>query len=193
MRKLSLSILLLLATLGAHASYFQGVETAGNDIVITSGTCPTGYTEDTALRGFYAAGNPSNGTIGNSLGSAMSGSTPPDASVTPAGSVAAPTFTGNSNTSSAVSAGTPAGTNAASTITVSAGNNVVSTAPNALAATAANATVVAPIFTGSALGTHTHTVTPTGTNSAPAFIGTANATMRSTVAPVKYVIYCKKS
>jgi hypothetical protein len=34
-------------------------------------------------------------------------------------------------------------------------------------------TIPAETFTGSALGTHTHTVTPTGTNSAPAFTGTA--------------------
>jgi microcystin-dependent protein len=63
---------------------------------------------------------------------------------------AAPTASATANTvalSQAVTAGTPAGTNSA------------------------------PAFTGSALGTHSHTVTPTGTNSAPIFTGAAGASL----------------
>jgi hypothetical protein len=67
---------------------------------------------------------------------------------TPAGTVTAPTFTGNSVVSSAVSAGTPAGTN------------------NAPAFTGSSSVTSAQTFTGSALGTHSHTTTATGTISA---------------------------
>lgn len=84
-------------------------------------------------------------------------------SVTPAGSVAAPVFTGTSAiATSAVSAGTPAGTINAHT---TAGDSNT---------TGGTAKVTGPgthTFTGSAMGTHQHTVTPTGTNSAPAFTG----------------------
>lgn len=100
-------------------------------------------------------------------------------SITPAGTVAAPTFTGNSVASSAVSGGTPAGTVTAPTITLTNAapttNGVGFTTDHLL--TTGGGTVSSgistPTFTGSALGTHTHTTTATGTNSAPAFTGTA--------------------
>ncbi len=70
--------------------------------------------------------------------------------------------------SQAVSAGTPAGTVTAPTFTGSA------LATHTHTVTAAG-TVAAPTFTGSALATHTHTLTPTGTNSAPAFTGSSGS------------------
>ena len=84
---------------------------------------------------------------------------------TSSGTVAAPTFTGTSAiATSAVSAGTPAGT-----------INAHTTAADSTT-TGGTAKVTGPAshtFTGSALGTHSHTLTPTGTNSAPAFTGAA--------------------
>lgn len=82
--------------------------------------------------------------------------------VTPQGTVSQPTFTGNSVTSSAVSAGTPAGT--INNHTTAADSNT----------TGGTAKVTGPgthTFTGSALATHTHTTTATGTVSAPTFTG----------------------
>ena len=84
---------------------------------------------------------------------------------TPAGTVAAPTFTGTSNqATNAVTAGTPAGTINAHT-TASDSNT-----------TGGTAKVTGPgthTFTGSAMGTHSHTLTPAGTNSAPSFTGSS--------------------
>jgi hypothetical protein len=144
---------------------------------------------------------------------------------TPAGTVAAPVFTGNSVTSSAVSPGTPAGTNSAPTFSGSAlaahahelplqivsntshrllaqatfGSGTSRAAASAAAADSANTTsaavalsqgvsagtpagtVSAPTFTGTVMGTHQHTTTATGSNSAPAFTGT-QATPTGTVA-----------
>ena len=92
------------------------------------------------------------------------GGTGGSATHTPAGTVAAPTFTGNSGTTSSVSAGTPAGTidNHDTTVQVGpAGSAPLLTGP------------ITHTFTGTALAGHTHTLTPTGTNSAPAFTGTS--------------------
>jgi len=99
---------------------------------------------------------------------------------TPAGTVAAPTFTGSLDTTSATSGGTPAGTNGATATTgnCAATNIAAGTgSTNACKATAPNITVPAEAFTGSALATHTHTVTPTGTVS----IGTSTVTPTGTV------------
>lgn len=120
---------------------------------------------------------------------------------TPAGAVAAPTFTGTAAlATSAVTAGTPAGTVAShahelplqlssttATRQIAAatfGTGTSRAATGASAAGSANTTsaavalsqAVAPAFTGSALGAHSHTLTPTGTNSAPTFTGNALAT-----------------
>lgn len=111
---------------------------------------------------------------------------------TPAGSNSAPTFTGDAVASTAVSAGTPAGTVAAPTFTgtsnintslVSAGtpagtinNHTTAADSNTTGGTAKVTGPTTHSFTGSALGTHQHTLTPTGTNSAPAFTGSALGT-----------------
>jgi hypothetical protein len=148
---------------------------------------------------------------------------------TPAGTNSVPTFTGGTDTSSAVSAGTPAGTVAAPVFTGSAlathshelpfgktaggtgqlemiASSIFGTgtsrAPESIsAAPTANTTSIAvlktqaitagtpagtnsaPAFTGSALGTHQHTTTATGTVAAPTFTGSALGTHQHTLTP----------
>lgn len=180
---------------------------SGMVTMILSGTCPSGFTEVSALNGKMLRGTlATNANVGTTGGSTT---------ITPAGTVTAPTFTGSSATTSAVSAGTPAGTNSSPTFTGTALANhahelpiqipsttttrqiavaafgtgtsraatAVSTTGTANTTSAAVAltqpvsagtpagTVTAPTFTGSAMGTHTHTLTATGTNSVPTFIG----------------------
>lgn len=100
-------------------------------------------------------------------------------SVTPTGTVAAPTFTGTASiATSAVSAGTPAGTINAHT---TAGDSNT---------TGGTAKVTGPgthTFTGTALGTHQHTLTPAGTNSAPAFTGAAMSVVQPSLV-TQYII-----
>lgn len=78
--------------------------------------------------------------------------------------------------SEAKSAGTPAGTVTAPVFTGSALGTHQHT-------TTATGTVAAPAFTGSALGTHQHTLTPAGTVTAPAFTGSALGTHSHSVTP----------
>jgi hypothetical protein len=94
---------------------------------------------------------------------------------TPVGTVSTPTFTGSQGTTSAVSGGTPAGTVSTPTFTGSA----LSTHTHTLTPAG---TISTPTFTGSPLSGHTHTVTPTGTNSAPAFTGSASSVVQPYVA-----------
>lgn len=100
------------------------------------------------------------------------------ASYTPAGTVSAPAFTGGSNNTSLVSGGTPAGTVSAPTFTFvsdSATNNTFTVGGAVTAITTITnitGTISVPVFSGSTLATHQHTVTPTGTNSVPVFSGT---------------------
>lgn len=149
---------------------------SGMIAIILSGTCPIGFSEATALNGKMLRGTlAANADVGTTGG---------NATITPAGTVSAPTFTGSSATTSATSAGTPAGTNGTTTtgstaITATATAAIVVTAgsgSNVAAQTHTHPThthtVPAETFTGSAMATHTHTVTATGTNSAPTFTGT---------------------
>src|SRR5438094_673435 len=98
---------------------------SGAIVFFDSGSCPSGFTEVSGLNGKYILGTVSaNSNVGTTGGSN---------SYTPAGSVAAPTFTGSagtvpaqtftgdSNTTSATSAGTPAGSVSAPTFTGSSG------------------------------------------------------------------------
>ena len=97
---------------------------------------------------------------------------------------AAQAFTGASDTTSATTGGTPAGTNGATATTGNcAATNIAAGTGSTTAckATAPNLTVPAETFTGSQLATHTHTVTPTGTNGTSAVTGTLNST---TVTPL---------
>lgn len=150
----------------------------GGIIFVASGACPTSYTEVTSLNGKMFRGTVSGNTDVGGTGGADS--------VTPvftgsSGTIPAETFTGSSATSSAVSAGTPAGTNGATATSgnCAATNLAIGTgATTACKATAPNLTVPAETFTGSALATHTHTLTATGTN------GTVSFTPAGTIAAV---------
>jgi hypothetical protein len=156
---------------------------SGAIVFLTSGTCPAGWTEVSALSGKTLIGTvAANGDVGTTGGSDT---------ITPAGTTTAPTFTGSSSvtsaqtftgssaTTSAVSAGTPAGTNGATATSgnCTATNLAIGTgALSACKATAPNLTVPAEGFTGSALSPHSHTLTATGTN------GTGTVTPLGTVA-----------
>jgi hypothetical protein len=208
--------------------------------LILSGTCPSGWTEVSALngkmlRGTVAANNDVGTTGGNATITPAGTVSQPTLAMnayTPAGTVAAPTFTGSLGTvpaetftgtanqaTSATTAGTPAGTNGA---TATSGNCAATNiaagtgSTTACKATAPNLTIPAETFTGSAMATHTHTLTPAGTNStasftpagtnsAPAFAGT-QATLTGTVSQPTFqgnavdpspsyvkVIFCSKN
>ena len=178
-----------------------------------SGSCQAGWTQVMALNGQFLQGTlAANGDVGTTGGNATitpagtnstaaftPAGTNSTAAFTPAGTVAAPTFSGTQGTTSATSAGTPAGTVAAiaatSTtavvVTTGSGNNVA----------AQTHTHAAPAFTGSALATHTHTLTPAGTNSAPGFTGTAGTVPAETFTGTAVdprpqftkVIFCSKN
>jgi len=128
---------------------------------------------------------------------------------TPAGTNSAPTFTGSAlathahelpfqipttTTTRQIAIATfGTGTSRAATAVSTTGTANTTSAAVALsqAVTAGTpaGTVSAPTFTGSALGTHTHTLTPTGTNSAPTFTGTS---FDNRSAYTK-VIFCRKT
>ncbi len=178
------------------AAYFSGsVATAqsssvptGAIVLIDSGSCPAGYAEVTGLnardiRGTLAANGDVGGTGGND-------------SYTPAGTVAAPTFTGSAGTVSAQTISYPANV---PTLTMNSYTPAGTVASNA--ADTAH-THPAPAFTGSA-ATLTGTIawpanpptngtvsfTPAGTNNAPAFTGSS-----ATVIPAYLkLIGCKKT
>lgn len=134
--------------------------------MITTGTCGTGWTEVSALNGVMLRGTiAANNDVGNTGGNAtitptgtISQPTLSMNAYTPAGSVAAPTFSGVAGTVPAETFTGNAGTVPAETFTGNAG------------------TVPAETFTGNALATHTHTLTPTGTNGASATSGNCAAT-----------------
>lgn len=161
--------------------------------LITNGSCPTGWTEVSALNGVMLRGTlAANGDVGG-----IGGNT----TITPAGTISIPTFTGTSNqTTSAVSAGTPSGTNSTASFTPAGTNATASVATVSGSTKGTNSggfntiggsspgssftipaevftgtvgTIPAETFTGSALATHTHTLTPSGTISTPTFTGTA--------------------
>ncbi len=147
-------------------------------------SCPTGWTEATELNGVTLVGTlAANGNVGTTGGAD---------NITPAGTNQALTFTGTQTNTSAITAGTPAGTNAASATTgnCAATNLAIGTgATTACKATAPNLTVSAQTFTGTALGTHQHTNTATGTINTPTFTGTQFDNRSA----FTRVIFCKKS
>ena len=186
---------------------------SGSYVFIKSGTCPSGYTEDDALATYnILVTTTAAGDVGTSAAQSLtaapqtinaltaaaqaftgdSDTTSAVSAGTPAGTVTAPTFTGSQDTTSAVSAGTPAGTNSGAAFSITTQDyNTGTTAygPKSLGGTtlASGTTSITlstqPTFTGSALATHTHTLTPTGTNSAPAFTGSALDTHTHTLTP----------
>lgn len=121
---------------------------AGMITFINSGTCPTGWTEMSLSGSYVLATVAANGDVGTTGGST---------SYTPAGTVAAPTFTGS------------AGTTGASTIAFT-GTKMTTSGSGTAAVTNVGGTSITTA--GQNLGSHTHSFTPAGTVSAPAFTGT---------------------
>jgi hypothetical protein len=201
---------------GVWASNLTGIV-----FLVTSGSCPAYSTEVSSLSGVTLVGTThANGDVGGTGGSNSITPTgtvsQPSLSInayTPTGTVAAPTFTGSAGTvpaetftgtsnqtTSATSAGTPAGTNSGAAFSITTQDyNTGTTAygPKSLGGTtlASGTTSITlstqPTFAGTAMGTHTHTLTPagtngtvsftpTGTNSAPVFTGT-QATLTGSV------------
>ena len=186
-------------------------------IAISLTSCPSGWTEVSALNGKMLRGTvAANGDVGTTGGNAMITPTgivsQPTLAInayTPVGTVTAPTFTGSQGATSATSAGTPAGTNSTATVATVSGNKA-GTSSGAFStiggsSPGSNITVPAETFTGSVMATHTHTLTPAGTNSVPTFTGTV-ATMTGTVTqptftgtpldpspPYLKVIFCSKN
>jgi hypothetical protein len=123
-----------------------GAYPTGNVTMTLNAACPTGTAEISAFNGAMPYGTiAANGDVGatggaNTITPAGSNAT---ANFTPAGTVAAPVFTGSAGTVPAETISWPAGV---------------------------------PTFSGSALGTHTHTVTPTGTNGT-ASVGTTSGSL----------------
>lgn len=114
---------------------------------IKTGTCPSGWTEDSADVGLYVlATKAANSDVGNTGGST---------SYTPAGTVAAPTFTGDSTT---VPAETVNSLTAAAQSFTGDSTTIPAETVNSLTAAAQTISYPAnvPTFAGSALGTHTH-------------------------------------
>jgi hypothetical protein len=136
---------------------------------IVSGTCPIGWTQVSSLNGVMLRGTlVANGDVGGNGG---------NATITPTGTISTPIFTGSQSTTSATSAGTSTGTNGTSSVTTTSGSKAGSSAGAYTAiggsAVGSSFSVPAQIFTGSAMATHTHTITPTGTISIPTFTGVA--------------------
>jgi len=103
---------------------------------------------------------------GTPAGSNSGGSFSEGAISWPTGGSSVPVFSGASDTTSATSGGTPAGTNGTTTTSGNCAATAIAAGTgslNACKTTAPNLAVPAETFTGSALATHTHTVTPTGT------------------------------
>ena len=181
---------------------------------IATGTCPSGWTENDNIATYNilittsAAGDV--GTHGGSNSYTPSGTVSAPVFTGSAGTVPAETFTGTSNqTTSATSAGTPAGTNGTASVAITtAGDSALGSAGYyinkfngvTLASGTTSITVPAETFTGSALATHTHTLTPagtngtvsftpSGTNSTPTFTGNS-----ATITPPYYkMIACQKN
>ena len=101
------------------------------------------------------------------------------------GTVPAETFTGSLDTTSGTSAGTPAGTNSGGAFSIvtthenSGSSNYVATTMGGTSLASGTTSITLstqPTFAGSAMATHTHTVTPTGSN------GTVSFTPAGTIA-----------
>lgn len=176
-------------------------ETSGAKTVAAAGSVsqPT-FTGSSASTSAVSAGTPAGTVAAPTFTGDVVSSTAVSAG-TPAGTNSVPTFTGSplathahelpfqiptTTTTRQIAAATfGSGTSRAATAVSAAGTGNTTSAAVALseaksAGTPAG-TVTAPVFTGSALGTHQHSVTPSGTVSAPAFTGSALGTHQHTV------------
>lgn len=178
------------------ASAWVPVIAPGSVAFQITGTCVAGWTELSQLGSYVLLTTAAGGGVGTTGGSN---------SYTPAGTVAAPTFTGSSATTSATSGGTPAGTNGTAAFTPAGTNGTATTgatsggtpagtvsalttgADSSTTGGVAKAIAQTPTFTGSALATHTHTVPAetftgtAGTVPAEVFTGSALATHTHTL------------
>lgn len=134
----------------------------GAIIFVATGTCPVTYTEVSGLNGHMFRGTvAANGNVGNTGG---------NDSVTP-------TFTGNSIVSSAVSAGTPAGTNSTLSFTGEAWTPPVISWPVGVPIFTGNSIISSAVSGGTPAGTNgTGTVTPLGNITNGTFTNAATAT-----------------
>ncbi len=188
----------------------------GTAVVLTDATsCPTGTTELTA-RGRFLVGNPASGTVGTTLGTAITNGA--DASYTPAGTNSAATFTGDAlgpHTHTFTGSGLSTHQHdvdytfqdASPTARLVSGNyaygqgasftRTLRQDPGTFASDSASATasLTSAVSGGTPAGTNSSTGagTPTGTNSAATFTGTANTTMRGTISPYLQLLVCKQS
>lgn len=164
---------------------------SGAILLVSSGNCPTGFTEQAnlsgrTLLGTLAANLDVGGTGGND--SVTPAGTNSGVSFTPVGSNSAPTFNGNAVASTLVSAGTPSGTNSAPAFTGTASTAVVnhvhvqsvnSASNGGLSGYTADTSTNTSVASGYSTATPTGGVasyTPAGTVSAPTFTGSALGT-----------------
>ena len=136
-------------------------------IVMSTGTCPSGYEELLSFAGRFPKGRVA-GTTGATYGTSLADQTDitHTHTFTPAGTNSAPTFSGtNANT----------GGNSAAVTTY----------------TTANATLTGPTVASNG---HTHNYTPAGTVSAPTFTGSGGTTASGThTPPYIQVRFCMKN
>lgn len=188
--------------------------------MVSSGTCPVGTAEVTLLNGAMPFGTlAANGDVGTTGGSntitptvasltaaaqtftgsstttsAVGAGTPAGtnstSTVTPVGTVAWPTAPTNVPTTSALTTGADSSTTGGVAKAVAQTPTIAWPAKVPTFA-GSSSTVGAQTFTGSALGTHTHTLTATGTNGPSTVTGTLNS-FDNRPAFVK-VIFCQKS
>lgn len=201
------------------SNIIEGIPT-GLITLVSSGTCPTGWTEATELNGVTLVGTlAANGNVGTTGG---------NNNITPSGTNSALTFTGSSANTNGVGAGTPAGTNSVPIFT----GNVLSnhahelplhggTTPRITAGYGTGPSIAGTRSLTNAAQTTAQVVllsqavtagTPTGTVTAPTFTGTplgthqhsltATGTINTPVftgtqfdnrSAFKYVIFCKKT
>ena len=178
---------------------------SGQIVFIISGGCPAGFTESTAFNGNYMLGTiAANGDVGSTGGSDSytPAGTNSTAAFTPAGSNSAPALTMNSYTpggTNSTGTVTPLGSNSTASFTPAGSNsggsfsegaiswpvNVPTNASGAFSEGAISWPAGVPTFAGAALATHTHTLTPTGTNATQSI--TSASTEVPVTSPSKYV------
>jgi hypothetical protein len=146
---------------------------AGSILLIATGTCPSGYVEETGLNGVTLVGTlAANGNVGNTGG---------NNNITPVGTNSVPTFTGNALSNHAHELPFHGGT----TPRVTAGYGTGTTIAATRALTNTTVTSAAPVL----LSQSVTAGTPSGTVSAPTFTGTQFDNRSA----FKFVIFCRKS
>lgn len=149
------------------------------DLMLSLTACRSGFTEVSSTAGRYLIARPTAGTLAGTTGSAMTDLA--DASYTPAGSVAAPALSGS------VAAESSHTHSVTSNVTLTTGADSSTTGGVAKGTAVTNNAV-----TSGAGSSHLHAV-GTLAAAAPAFTGSATATMRSAIAPGVQVVVCQKN